>query len=195
MRICIICFDDFTDIDVFLMWDLLKRVRHQNWQVMLLGERECHVSATGIQLSMHGHLSLANGADAVLFASGKGARVKIRDAHFLECFHLNEKTQLIGSICSGSLILAALGLLAGRTATTYPSAKVSLEGFGVEVEEKAFVPHGNVATAAGCLAAQILVGWVIERLVGSEEKDFVLRSIQPIGEGLSFEDDRKPSLP
>jgi hypothetical protein len=63
-----------------------------------------------------------------------------------------------------------------------------LEGFGVEVVEKPFVLQGNIATAAGCLAAQYLAGWVIETLRGTAVRDAVLKSIQPIGEGLSFAD-------
>ena len=89
-------------------------------------------------------------------------------------------------MCSGALILAALGLLEGKSATTYPTAKGMLEGFGVEVVERPFVAEGNVATAAGCLAVQYLVGWVIERTVGPEARADVLRSVQPVGEGLSF---------
>jgi transcriptional regulator GlxA family with amidase domain len=103
-------------------------------------------------------------------------------------FYLDPERQLIGSICSGSLILGKLGLLNGITATTYPTSKAALEELGVEVVEKPFVAHGNVATAGGCLAQQYLIGWVIEKLAGPEWRDLVLRSIQPVGEGLFFDD-------
>jgi transcriptional regulator GlxA family with amidase domain len=112
--------------------------------------------------------------------------VKMRDEAFLRAFQLNKERQLIGSMCSGALLLAALGLLRGKRATTYPSAKTLLEKFGVTVIEQPFVREGNVATAAGCLAAQRLVGWVIESLLDTATKDAVLRQIQPVGEGLSF---------
>jgi hypothetical protein len=56
----------------------------------------------------------------------------------------------------------------------------------VEVVERPFVSEGNIATAAGCLAVQYLVGWVIERAVGPEARADVLLSVQPVGEGLSF---------
>jgi hypothetical protein len=74
----------------------------------------------------------------------------------------HESKQLIGSMCSGALILAALGLLRGISATTYPTAIEELRGFGVEVETtKHLVTHGNIGTAAGCLAAVDLMGWAI----------------------------------
>jgi len=152
MNVAIIVFDKFTDVDLWLMWDLLNRVRLENWQVRILGDKDSHVSATGISISMHGKIEEANRADAVLFVSGQGTREKMRDENWLKRFNLNPEKQFIGSICSGSLILAALGLLKGKTATTYPTSKIALEGFGVEVVEKPIVVNGNVATAGGCLA-------------------------------------------
>ena len=48
MKIAIVCFDNFTDIDVFLPWDLLNRVRLvggiSDWDVQLLGTEETHIS-------------------------------------------------------------------------------------------------------------------------------------------------------
>jgi hypothetical protein len=63
-----------------------------------------------------------------------------------------------------------------------------LESFGIEVVEKPFVAHERIATAGGCLAQQYLIGWVIENLADAEWKKLVLKSIQPVGEGLFFED-------
>ncbi len=186
MRISIIAFDDFTDIDVFFLWDLFNRVK--TWEVQILGDASHHTSTSKLTIPMHGALELANEADAVLFASGLGTRKKIGDEKFLSAFNLRPEKQLIGSMCSGALILAALGLLEGKQATTYPSTKKLLEGFGVEVVEKPFVRQGNIATAAGCLAAQYLAGWVIETLKGARVRETVLKSIQPVGEGLSFAD-------
>ena len=37
MKIAIVIFDKFTDIDLFLMWDLLNRVRVAGWEVKILG--------------------------------------------------------------------------------------------------------------------------------------------------------------
>ena len=56
------------------------------------------------------------------------------------------------------------------------------------MEEKPFIENGNVATAGGCLAAQYIVGWVIEKKADRGWKDLVLKSIQPVGEGLSYAD-------
>nr|AIA10553.1 putative amidotransferase [uncultured bacterium] len=188
MKIAIVIFDKFTDVDLWLMWDLLNRVRVENWSVKILGEKEAHVSATGISVATHGRIEEANDADAVLFVSGQGTRDRIVDENWLAKFNLDKEKQFIGSICSGSLILAKLGLLEGKTATTYPTSKTALESFGVEVIEKPFVAHDRVATAGGCLAQQYLIGWVVENLADKDWRDLILKSIQPVGEGLFFSD-------
>jgi putative intracellular protease/amidase len=188
MKTAIVIFDKFTDLDLFLMWDLLNRVRVPDWSVRILGEAQAHVSATGISVATHGSIEEANDADAVLFVSGQGTRAKMIDKNWLKRFDLNPEKQFVGSICSGALILAALGLLEGKTATTYPTTKAALESFGVEIVEKPFVAHGKTATAGGCLAQQYLVGWVIENLADKDWRDLVLKSIQPVGEGLFFAD-------
>jgi len=187
-KIAIVIFDKFTDLDLWLMWDLLNRVKIENWEVKILGEKEIHVSATNIEVKTYGKIEEANDADAVLFISGQGTRDRIADEKWLAKFNLNPEKQLIGSICSGSLILAKLGLLQGKTATTYPTSKTVLESFGVEVIEKPFVVHGNVATAGGCLAQQYLIHWVIENLADKDWADLVVQAVQPVGEGLFFED-------
>lgn len=187
-NVAIVIFDDFTDLDLFLMWDLLNRVKVEGWSVKILGTKPTHLSKTGMSIETHGRISEANNADAVLFVSGAGTRKCIVDEEWLSVFKLDPQRQLIGSICSGALILAKLGLLDGLTATTYPTVKASLESFGVEVVEKPFIMHGNIATAGGCLAQQYLVGWVVEKLANKEISDLILRSIQPVGEGLFFSD-------
>ena len=188
MRISIVIFDDFTDIDLFLMWDLLNRVRVPEWEVHIVGEKSHHTSKTGVMIATHGRIEEANQSDVVLFVSGRGTLTKMQDQKWLSRFNLNPERQLIASICSGALLLAALGLLTGKTATTYPTTKRALEGWGVTVEEKPFIENGNVATAGGCLAAQYIVGWVIEKKANRGWKDLVLKSIQPVGEGLSYAD-------
>lgn len=188
MKASIIAFDDFTDIDVFFLWDLMNRVKDRGWEVCIVGDKASHTSSTGLTIPMHGYVTEANDADIVLFASGMGTRRLIKDKEYLALLRFNPERQMIGSMCSGALVLAALGLLDGKEATTYPTAKTALEKYGVRVVERPFVRQGNVATAAGCLAAQYLVGWVIEEKLGKERRDGVIRSVQPVGEGLSFDD-------
>lgn len=188
MNIILVAFDGFTDVDVHLPWDLLNRVRRAGWRVRIVADRPIVHSQTGLALTVHGGLEEIAEADAVLFASGQATRALCKDAAFLASLPLDPSRQLIGSMCSGALILAAKGLLEGIPATTYPTARKDLEAFGVTVLERPFVREGNIATAAGCLAAQYLAGWVIETLLDARTRDLVLRSVQPVGEGFRYED-------
>jgi transcriptional regulator GlxA family with amidase domain len=182
----IVVFDQFTDIDVFLPWDLLNRAKRlvPDWQVKLVGTHSTHTSVTGIELAMHGTIEECNAADLVFFTSGPGTRQLIRQPDYLERFHLDPGRQVIGSMCSGALVLAALGLLDGLTATTYPTAVAQLREFGVEVVSQPLVIHHNLATAAGCLVAIDLVRWMLTRVLHADVATEVLASVQPVGQGL-----------
>jgi transcriptional regulator GlxA family with amidase domain len=189
MKIAIVAFDQFTDLDVFLPWDLLNRVRLvggvNNWDVKIVGTEPTHVSISGLTIPMMGSIDELAEADAVLFASGPSTRALVKDVAYLERFRLDHERQYIGSMCSGALILGALGFLNGKRATTYPTAREQLAGYGVEVANASFVDLGQVATAAGCLAGEELTAWVIRNLIGQEMVEKVLESVQPVGRGLS----------
>lgn len=181
MLIAQIVFDRFTDLDVFLAWDLLNRVRRTDWTVRLLGTSDHHTSAAGLTIPMHGRVEEAARADAVLLASGPETRALRLDRAYLARLALDPERQLVGSMCSGALILEALGLLKGKRATTHRFARDLLVATGVTVVDEPFVREGNVATAAACLAGVDLASWVIDSLLGREARDAALREVMPVG--------------
>lgn len=185
-KAAIIIFDRFTDIDLFLPFDMLSRVKHidKEFEVKILGTKAIHTSSNGVNIETNGHIKEANEADLVYFTSGAGTRSLIKDPSYLETFELRPKGQIICSMCSGSLLLAALGLLDGLSATTYSSVTVVLRSFGIEVlENEHLVVHDQIATAAGCLAAVDLMQWAIGKLYDQETAEAVIASIQPNGKG------------
>ena len=182
----IVTFDKFTDIDIFLAWDLLNRVkfRDSKFQVKIVGTESTHKSVCGLDLTTQGLIEECNDADLVFFGSGPGTRNLIKDNFYLDRFKLNPDKQIICSMCSGALIIAALGHLKGLSATTYPTAFETLKNYGVDVlEDKHLVTHGNIGTAAGCLAAIDLIGWAIEKLYDNKVSEEVIASVLPIGQG------------
>ncbi len=182
----IVTFDKFTDIDVFLPWDLLNRVRFRDkeFSVKIVGTAQNHRSVCGIELATQGMIEECNDADLVFFASGPGTRSLYKDKEYLSRFDLNPEKQIICSMCSGALLIAAMGHLNGLSATTYPTAFKELRELGVEVvEDYHLVAHGNVATAAGCLAAVDLMGWAIEKLYDENVRQDVIASVLPVGQG------------
>jgi transcriptional regulator GlxA family with amidase domain len=182
----LVAFDQFTDIDIFLTWDLLNRVKHRdkNFQIKIVGTKASHTSVRGLNVATHGVVEECNDADIVFFGSGVETRNLINDNSYLARFKLNPDKQIICSMCSGALIIAALGHLKGLSATTYPTVFATLRSFGVDViEDKHLVTHGNIGTAAGCLAAVDLIGWVIEKLYDEQIKQEVIASVLPVGQG------------
>ena len=182
----IVAFEKFTDIDVFLAWDLLNRVKliDKDFNVKIVGTENSHKSVCGIDLKMNGVIEDCNNADIVFFSSGPGTRAIIKDEKYLQRFNLNPEKQLICSMCSGALIIAALGHLKNLSATTYPTAFEELKKYDVNVIENThLVVQGNIATAAGCLAAVDLIGWVIEKTYNKESSEKVIASVLPIGQG------------
>lgn len=184
----IVTFDKFTDVDIFLAWDLLNRVkfRDNTFEVKIIGTKTSHRSVCGINLETQGLIEECADADLVFFGSGPGTREVIKDDVYLNRFKLNPEKQIICSMCSGALIIAALGYLEGIPATTYPTAYEALKGYGVEViEDKHIVTQGNIGTAAGCLAAVDLMAWAIEKMYNAEVSDDVIASVLPVGKGLA----------
>lgn len=181
MELAIVVFDQFTDIDVFLSWDIANRVRDRDLRVRLLGTAPRHTSLAGLAVPVHGSIDDAARADGVIVASGPATRRLADDPAYLRRLRLDPGRQKIGSMCSGALVLAALGLLDGKRATTYPTTVDLLAARGVTVVDEPFVVEGNVATAAACLAGIDLVGWMIAGLFDEATRDAALAEIAPVG--------------
>ena len=182
----LVTFDKFTDIDLFLAWDLLNRVKYRDkdFQVKIVGTATSHRSVCGVDVATHGFIEECNDADLVFFTSGPGTRTLIKDKSYLDRFNLDPSTQIICSMCSGALLIAALGHLNGLSAITYPTVYDLLRSYDVEViEDKHLVTHGNIGTAAGCLAAVDLIGWAIEKLYDEKIREDVIASVLPVGQG------------
>jgi len=182
----LVAFDRFTDIDIFLAWDLLNRVKYRDkdFQVKIVGTAASHKSIRGLDVATHGRIEECNDADLVFFGSGVETRNLIKDTSYLSRFKLNPEKQIICSMCSGALLIAALGYLRGLSAITYPTVYELLRSFDVEVlEDNHLVTHGNIGTAAGCLAAVDLIGWVIEKLYDRKIREDVIASVLPVGQG------------
>jgi len=167
MRIAVIAYEEFTDVDLFLPFDFFHRVKvpygadyQGDWSVRLLSDQSRLVSYSGVTIEAHGGLAEAADADAVFVVSGDGSRAKLADPAFMQSLRLDPERQIIGAIDSGALILGGLGLLDGLSATTYPTILHELEAMGVRSEMQALVVHGNIATAGAALRRWISVrGW------------------------------------
>ena len=120
--------------------------------------------------------------DAVIVGSGIKTREIVNDPNILSALRLDPARQLIGAQCSGTLVLAKLGLLDGVPACTDLTTKPWVEESGIEVLNQPFFAAGNIATAGGCFASQYLAAWIIARTEGSAAARAALHYVAPVGE-------------
>ena len=156
----------------------------RDWSVSILGTKHVHYTAAGYELRTHGTIESARDMDAVVVASGPLTRELMNDAEYLARLLLDPEDQYVCSQCSGALILAGAGILAGLKATTYPTAREQLVSKGAKFVNKPLVTHKKIATAAGCLAGIELDRWLLTRLIDKKTADKCIESGAPWGGGI-----------
>ena len=182
MHIAILTFEGFNELDSLIALGILNRVKTPGWRVSIASPTAQVRSMNGVLLEAQATLAEAGSADAVIVGSGLRTREVVADAGLMAQLRLDPARQLLGAQCSGTLVLARLGLVDGVPACTDLTTKPWVEEAGVEVLNQPFVARGNVATAGGCLASQYLAAWVIARLVGLEEARGAMHYVAPVGE-------------
>lgn len=191
MHIAILTFDGFNELDSLIAYGLLGRIRllgDAGWRVSIASPTPRVTSMNGLTLDAHIGLAEACTADAVLVGSGMKTRDVAANADLMAQLRLDPARQLVGAQCSGTFLLAQLGLLGSLPACTDNTSKPWVQAAGVNVSAQPFVAHGNVATAGGCLSAQYLSAWVLARLKGEATAREVLHYFAPVGEKDLFVD-------
>jgi transcriptional regulator GlxA family with amidase domain len=188
MHIAILTFEGFNELDSLIALGILNRVRQPGWRVSLACPGTEVRSMNGVVVKAQASLEDASAADAVIVGSGALTREVVADAALMSRLRLDPARQLLGAQCSGTLVLAKLGLLQGVPACTDLTTKPWVEAAGVEILNQPFVADGNVATAGGCLASQYLAAWVIARLAGSETARSAMHYVAPVGEKEEYVD-------
>ena len=182
MHIAILTFEGFNELDSLIALNILNRVKRPGWRVSVASPAQRVRSMNGVVLEAQASLQDACDADAVLVGSGIRTRDVVADTDLMSRIRLDPTRQLLGAQCSGTLILAKLGLLDGVPACTDSTTKPWVEEAGVAVLNRPFVARQNVATAGGCLSSQYLAAWVIARLEGVEAARSAIHYVAPVGE-------------
>ena len=182
MQIAVLTFDGFNEIDSFVAASILNRLKTKGWKAHITSPTPEVTSMNGVTIQRQQPLEFAAEADAVLIGSGVRTREIAADPAMLARIVLDPSRQLIGAQCSGTLLLAKLGLIGSLPACTDLTTKPWVVEAGVEVLDAPFVAHGNVATAGGCLASQYLATWLIARLATLSEAEAALHYAAPVGE-------------
>jgi transcriptional regulator GlxA family with amidase domain len=182
MHIAILTFEGFNELDSLIALGILNRVKRPGWRVSIACPSDRVRSMNGVVLDAQASLSEASAADAVIVGSGLMTRDIVQNPAIMAELRVDPSKQLLGAQCSGTLILAKLGLLDGVSACTDLTTKPWVEEAGVSVLNQPFFARGNIATAGGCLASQYLAVWVIARLAGIKAAEAALHYVAPVGE-------------
>jgi transcriptional regulator GlxA family with amidase domain len=188
MHIAIMTFDGFNELDSFIALGILNRVKVPGWRVSIACPTPTVRSMNGVLIEAQASLRDASEADAVIVGSGIMSREVVNDPDLMAQLQFDPARQLLGAQCSGTLVLARLGLLAGVPACTDLTSKPWVEAAGVAVLSQPFFARDGIATAGGCLASQYLAAWVIAKLVGIEAAQAALHYVAPVGEKDEYAD-------
>lgn len=188
MQVAVLTFDGFNELDSFIASAVLNRMKDHGWTAHITSPTEQVTSMNGVTVQRQKPLEFVTSADAVLIGSGIKTRDIANDLDLLSRIRLDPSRQLIGAQCSGTLILAKLGLVGSIPACTDLTTKPWVIEAGVNVIDAPFFAHGNVATAGGCLASQYLATWMIARAASMDDAEEAMRYIAPVGEKAMYVD-------
>lgn len=182
MHIAILTFDGFNELDSLIALGVLNRIKKPDWRVSICCPTPEVTSMNGVTIRAQSLLEDARSAGAVVVGSGVKTREVVASPELMGRLSLDPARQLIAAQCSGTLVLARLGLVEGVPACTDLTTKPWVQEAGVEVLNQPFFARGNVATAGGCFASPYLAGWVIARTEGIEAAEAALHYVAPVGE-------------
>jgi transcriptional regulator GlxA family with amidase domain len=183
VHIAILTFEGYNELDSLIALGVLNRVKKADWRVSIATPAPTVRSMNGVVIESMASLEDAGAADAVIVGSGMQTREVVADPAIMgQLRQLDPSRQLLAGQCSGTLVLAKLGLLKDVPACTDLISKPWVVEAGIEVLNQPFFAAGNVATAGGCLASHYLAAWMIARLEGIEAAEDALHYVAPVGE-------------
>jgi transcriptional regulator GlxA family with amidase domain len=180
-------FGGVEELDAVGPWEVLANwtgnYPEDGWQVVTFartaGDVQC---AKGLVIrAMHSWADVPP-LDVLVLPGGQGTRPLLNDSTMLDWVRRRrDEGTLMTSVCTGSLVFAAAGILHGRPATTYWEQLGFLEQLDPTIELRPscrWVDSGEVITASGVSAGIDMALHLVRRLAGEERARQVRRAIQ-----------------
>lgn len=152
MRLAAFLYPGMTTLDLIGPLEVLARL--PGMEVVRIAETTGPVTTdTGLQLIADAAMVDVSSADLLLMPGGTATWPLLENQPLLEWVrHIDASSQWTTSVCTGSLVYAAAGLLTGKQATTHWATLDVLEQFGALPTKQRVVTSGKYVTAAGVSA-------------------------------------------
>jgi len=186
VNIGIALFDGAEELDWAGPWEVLAAWAQQfpddGVRVFTLARENREITcAKGLRVLPDETWESAPAMDVLVYPGGRGTRAELADEAVLDWIRGIADSGVVASVCTGSLVLAAAGLLDGRPATTHWGSLETLPTLGKDIEvrpDDRFVDTGDVITAAGVSAGIDMALHLVARLHSPERARDVRRYIQ-----------------
>ncbi|MFN2608418.1 MAG: DJ-1/PfpI family protein [Acidimicrobiales bacterium] len=186
--IAILLFDDVEELDAVGPYEVLgawARVwPDDGWRTITVGVAGAGPvrGANGLGMTPGSALADAGTMDVLIQPGGNGTRPLMADEAYLDWLRRQAAAeQLTTSVCTGSLVLAAAGLLHGRPATTHWASLDQLAAIDPTIDvrpDDRWVDDGDVITSSGVSAGIDMALHLVARLAGDQRARDVRRFIQ-----------------
>jgi transcriptional regulator GlxA family with amidase domain len=153
MQIAILIFEELTALDAVGPYEVLSRVPET--ELVFVGPKAGPLRTDTGRLGLHADAVIEDvpEPDVLLIPGGHGNRPLLEDERVLGWVrNAHERSALTTSVCTGSLVLGAAGILEGKRATTHWAYLDALTEYGATPVSERFVEDGKVMTAAGVAA-------------------------------------------
>ena len=175
MQIAILIFDKLTALDAVGPYEVLSRLPGADLAFVAKQAGPKRTDTGVLGLSADRSLAELPGPDILLVPGGEGNRPLLGDEEVLDWVRAaHESSTWTTSVCTGSLVLGAAGVLEGKRATSHWAHRDTLRRYGAEPVAERVVVDGKVVTAAG-VSAGIDMALQLAALVAGEQ---VARAIQ-----------------
>jgi transcriptional regulator GlxA family with amidase domain len=183
----IFLFDDVEELDAVGPWEVLafwtRTWPDDGWRVQTFSLDGGPVTAAkGMRIIPDFGVDEIGAMDVVLHPGGLGTRALLADEEHLDRVRAwAELADLTTSVCTGSLVFAAAGLLRDRPATTHWGALGLLAEIDPTIEVRPgdrFVDDGDVVTSSGVSAGIDMALHLVARLAGEERAKATRKGIQ-----------------
>jgi putative intracellular protease/amidase len=179
VKVEILIFDGLTALDAIGPYEVLRSV--PGWKVEFVAPRkgEIRTDAGSLGLTADASIEEVSSADLLLVPGGQGTRPLLEDEALLEWVReLDRGTKWTTSVCTGSLVLGAAGLLRGRGATGHWLYLEPLRAYGAEPVVGRYVEDGKLITAAGVSAGIDMALHLVGLEAGAETAEAIQLGIE-----------------